>query len=121
MRGKGLLGITITVLLATPEVVQAGQQGGVSGATNAAGGVLVDTAVGVGTSTAVGLGVTGTATAVGATVTVGGSAVTGVVASTGVGGAVIVAAGGGYAIGNGIGSIQVGSQTIHDHIADGII
>jgi RHS repeat-associated protein len=121
MRGKGLLCAAFVMLLAAPEVVQAGQERGSAGAAQAAGGVVFDTAIGTGESAAVGMGIISAATAAGTTVTVSGTAVTSVAGATGVGGLVIVTAAGGYAVGNAIGEIHVGGQTVHDHIADGMI
>ena len=121
LNGKGLLGTAVFVILAAPEIVEAGQQDGVQGVINASTNVGVQAAVGTVTSYAVGAGVTTVAAAAGTTVTVSGVAVTGAAATTAVGGAVVITAVGGYAVGNAIGQIQVGGQSIHDHIADGII
>jgi len=116
MRRKGLLGIAIFVILATPDVVHAGQEAGVGGASQAVGDVLVDAVVGTGVSAGVGITVTSVTT-----VTMGGSAVTGFAGATGVGGAIVGTAALGYEVGNAIGQITIGDQTIHDHIADAII
>lgn len=111
----------IGACLSLPEVVQAGQEGGFQGAATATGGIVIEAGVGIGTSAVVGYGTIGVAGAFGTTVTVGGTAVTGVIGATGVGGAVILAGTGGYALGNAIGQLEVGGQSVHDHIADGII
>jgi hypothetical protein len=79
-------------------------------------GVLTDAAVGTGISAGVGIGVTTIVP-----VTVGGAAVTTVAGATGVGGLVVITAVAGYEVGNAIGGIEVGGQSIHDHIADGMI
>ena len=52
----------------------------------------------------------------------GGTIATGVGAGTviGVGGAVAAAGAAGYAVGHGIGSIQVGGNTIHGHLGEGM-
>ena len=55
------------------------------------------------------------------TVTTGGAVITGVAGATFVGGAVITTGAIGYGVGNIIGGVEVGGQTIHDHLADGII
>ena len=110
MKGGGKrFGIVVAVALAVPEIASAAQEKG-------GGGVAGDIIIGTGTNAVVGAGVVSVGT-----VTVGGTAVTGVVATTGVGEAVITTAVVGYGIGNAIGGVEVGGQTIHDHIADGNI
>lgn len=122
MRGKGLLCAAFTIILTTPEVVQAGQEGGAAGAALAVGGLATDAAIGLGASTAVGVGITTTAAAAGTTITVGGTAVTGVVGATGIGGAAINAATIGYATGNAYGNMtQLNGQAVHENTATGII
>jgi hypothetical protein len=119
-RGKGLLGAVIIVALATPGIVQAGQQGGIGAAGLAAGGAAVEVGVGTATSTIVGGTILTGAAAAGTSVTVGGAAVTGIVGATGVGGAAIAVGAGGYMLGNAIGQINVGGSSIHTHIGEGI-
>lgn len=60
----------------------------------------------------------GGAAALGTSVTWGGVAYVGASGAATVGGSVVFAAGLGYTIGDGVGSLEVGDRTIHDHIAD---
>jgi hypothetical protein len=117
----GLASIVLTIVLAAPDVVQAGEKGGLPGAVSAAGDVALDTAVATGEGIAVGGAIMGGASLSGTSVTTGaGVAYAGVGGAATVGGAAILAGGAGFGIGYGIGSIPIGDSTIHEHLGNGI-
>jgi hypothetical protein len=116
LRGAGLMGVTVVVLLTAPEIVQAAEEGGVAGVATYTGDLAVTAAVSTGQSAAVGGMVVGGASLAGTSVTVGGTAVTTAVGATGVGAAVIGVGTIGYGVGYGVGSIPIGGQPIHEHI-----
>ena len=121
-RGKcGLAGIVLTIVLAAPEVAQAGQEGGLTGAASAAGNVAVGTAVAAGESVVVGGAIMGGASLAGTSVTTGaGVAYVGIGGAATVGWAATLTGGVGFGVGYGIGRIPWGSHTIHEHMGEGM-
>ncbi|GAB6188011.1 RHS repeat-associated core domain-containing protein [Thermopirellula anaerolimosa] len=120
LRAAGLLGLAAVVVLETPEVVQAAERGGMSGVVGHNKGVATQAAIAMGESAIVGGAVLGGAALAGKSNTAGGATISGLSGATAVGGSVIAAGAGGYAVGYAIGSIQIGRQTIHEHLGAGM-
>lgn len=118
MRGKGLLGLSITVALATPATAQAAQSHGASALVPVGRDLMKDAVVGTVSSVATGGVVVGGAAAAGTTVVVSGTAVTGLAASTGVGAMVLAVASVSYAAGTWIGETEVAGASIHTHMGN---
>ncbi len=114
-----LSSIVLTIILAAPEVVQAAEEGGLLGAASAAGNVALDTAVSAGETVVAGATILEGATLAGTSVTTGAGVVyVGVGGAATVGGASILAGGVGFGIGYGIGSVQIGNNTVHEHLGN---
>jgi hypothetical protein len=118
LRGLGLLGLGVTVVLACEDIAQAGQEGGVNGAANAAGNLAIGGAIGYGSSVAVGGTLIGGASAAGTSITVGGAAAAGLGGAAAVGGPVIVVGGLSYAGGTYIANTNVAGNTVSGHVGN---
>ena len=119
--GKGVFGACLFLGLSSFEVAQAYEENGLQGGFNAGGQVVNTIFIETVKSGVAGSVLASFTTYSGWTFTAWGLPVSGAVAYTGIGGLVLTTAGTGYFIGNWVGEVQINNQTIHDHIANGMI
>jgi hypothetical protein len=115
LKCKGLLGCAIAMVIASPEFVEAAEENGVAGVTDHALGEGINAVEGTLIAGGVGATVIGSTAIAGGTLTVGGTTLVsggtiaaGIGTVTTVGGAVIAASAGGYAVGTAIASTKPG-------------
>jgi RHS repeat-associated protein len=121
LRGAGLLGVAAIVVMEAPSLVQAAEGGGVGGVASYTSDLAVQTAVATCETAAIGGAVIAGASLAGTSVTTAsGAALAGLGGAATVGCVVTLGAGVGGAVGYGIGSIPIGSHTIHEHLGEGM-
>lgn len=121
LRGAGLLGVAAIVVMEAPSLVQAAEGGGVGGVASYTSDLAVQMAVATCETAAIGGAVIAGASLAGTSVTTAsGAALVGLGGAATVGGVVALGAGVGGAVGYGIGSIPIGSHTIHEHLGEGM-
>jgi len=118
LRGLGLLGVALVIVLETPDTIDAAERGGIPGVVSHTGNVTTRAVIATGEAAITGGAIVGSAQLAGTSVTVSGAAVTGVSGATVVGGTAIAAGGVGYGIGYGIGRIHIGRSSIHQHLGN---